>query len=279
MTGNRNKLPTRSSSAEVDAFLRDVAAITPAKRTRAQGRLLFAMDATASREPMWDRACRIQSEMFTEAARVGGLAVQLCHYGGFYGFESTPWLTELGRAAPTHECGALRGGDDPDRASAAPRDKAEAERARVNAVVFVGDCMEEDVDRLCAAAGSPASAQRPGVRVPGRLRPRSRAGVPGDRHPDPRRVLPVRCIERSGVARPVARGRGLRSGRPRSAGGLRTARRRHRQAARALARPRESSQTCTPSCCSSRSSRCCSSSVGTSEFPRRSSASSGTRRC
>ena len=92
MTGNRNKLPTRSMSAEVDAFLRNVAAVTPAGRTKTRGRLLFAMDATASHEPAWDRACRIQGEMFTEAARAGGLSVQLCHYGGFNGFEATPWL-------------------------------------------------------------------------------------------------------------------------------------------------------------------------------------------
>ena len=152
MTRDRNKLPTRSSSADVDAFLRDVAAMTPAKRTKAQGRLLFAMDATASREPMWDRACQIQSEMFTDAARVGGLAVQLCHYGGFYGFESTPWLT--GSAALLRHMSAVRCAAGMTQIERVLRHaKVEAERARVNAVVFVGDCMEEDVDRLCAAAG------------------------------------------------------------------------------------------------------------------------------
>ena len=152
MSRDRNKLPTRSSSADVEAFLRDVAAITPTNRTRTQGRLLFGMDATASREPMWDRACQIQSEMFTEAARVGGLAVQLCHYGGFYEFESTPWLT--GPAALLRHMSAVRcaaGMTQIERVLL--HAKAEAERTRVNAVVFVGDCMEEDVDRLCAAAG------------------------------------------------------------------------------------------------------------------------------
>ena len=152
MTGDRDNLPTRSTSAEVDAFLRDVAALAPAKRTAAQGRLLFAMDATASREPTWDRACAIQSEMFTEAARVGGLAVQLCHYGGFRGFEATPWLVRsdaLLRHMSAVRCTA--GMTQIERVLRHAR--AEAERARVNAVVFVGDCMEEDVDRLCAAAG------------------------------------------------------------------------------------------------------------------------------
>ena len=152
MTGTRNKLPTRSSSAEVDAFLRDVAAITPAKRTTTRGRLLFAMDATASRGPTWNRACRIQSEMFTEAARVGGLSVQLCHYGGSMDFEATPWLTSS--AALLRHMSAVRcaaGMTQIERVLHHAR--SEAERVRVNAVVFVGDCMEEDVDRLCAAAG------------------------------------------------------------------------------------------------------------------------------
>ena len=47
------KLPTSSSAsgAEVDAFLRKVAQ-TPAVHTAGErGRLIFAMDATASREP------------------------------------------------------------------------------------------------------------------------------------------------------------------------------------------------------------------------------------
>jgi len=152
MTGDRNKLPARSTSAEVDAFLQDVAAITPAKRTTAQGRLLFAMDATASREPTWDRACAIQSEMFTEAARVGSLAVQLCHYRGFRGFKATPWLTNSG--ALLRHMSAVRCAAGMTQIERVLRHaKTEAERARVNAVVFVGDCMEEDVDRLCAAAG------------------------------------------------------------------------------------------------------------------------------
>ena len=153
MNGDRNKLPARSTSAEVDAFLRNVAAITPAgRRTAVQGRLLFAMDATASREPAWDRACRIQGEMFTEAARAGGLAVQLCHYGGFHGFEATPWLTNS--AALLRHMGAVRCAAGITQIERVLRHaKAEAERARVNAVVFVGDCVEEDPDRLCAAAG------------------------------------------------------------------------------------------------------------------------------
>ena len=63
-----SRLPTRSKDANVDAFLERVAA-TPAPRPDGgRGRLMFAMDATASRAPTWDTACQIQGQMFEETA-------------------------------------------------------------------------------------------------------------------------------------------------------------------------------------------------------------------
>ena len=52
MTADRSKLPDKPATGEVDAFLRQLAA-TPAARPAAgqRGRLLFALDATASRQP------------------------------------------------------------------------------------------------------------------------------------------------------------------------------------------------------------------------------------
>ena len=55
MTRGGDRLPQRSSRGEVDAFLQRVAK-TPAV---GGGRLLFALDATASREPTWDRASNL----------------------------------------------------------------------------------------------------------------------------------------------------------------------------------------------------------------------------
>ena len=51
------------------------------------------MDATASREPTWDVATHIQSQMFDETAALGGLDIQLCYYRGFKQFQSTAWLS------------------------------------------------------------------------------------------------------------------------------------------------------------------------------------------
>ncbi len=66
----------------VDAFLRQVS-VTPRRGpTGGRGRLIFALDATASREPTWAQATRIQSAMFSETRDLGGLEVQLCFYRG-----------------------------------------------------------------------------------------------------------------------------------------------------------------------------------------------------
>ena len=101
MSGER-KLPTEGESADksgggVDAFLRRVAA-TPAPVAHGEtGRLIFAMDATASREPTWDSACQIQGEMFDATAALGGLQVQLVYYRGFGQCRASRWVKDRGR--------------------------------------------------------------------------------------------------------------------------------------------------------------------------------------
>ncbi|MEN8195237.1 MAG: VWA domain-containing protein, partial [Pseudomonadota bacterium] len=94
MAKGDRKLPTPSSDTDVAGFLRKVAA-TPIVREAGRGRLLFAMDATASREPTWDQACHLQAQMFEETAALGGLDVQLAYYRGFGEFRATPWVSRI----------------------------------------------------------------------------------------------------------------------------------------------------------------------------------------
>ncbi len=61
---------------------------------RTTHRLLFALDATASRQPTWDLACELHAELFDEAARLGNIAIQLCYYRGLDEFVATPWTTK-----------------------------------------------------------------------------------------------------------------------------------------------------------------------------------------
>jgi hypothetical protein len=150
---DKDRLPAKSSQADVDAFLAKVAAIPPpAKKSGERGKLIFAMDATASREPTWDVATHIQSQMFEETAALGGLEVQLCYYRGFKQFQSSAWLstakdllstmTQVTCAAGMTQIGRVL-----------QHTIAEGQRAKVNALVFVGDCMEEDIDKVCGLAG------------------------------------------------------------------------------------------------------------------------------
>ena len=83
--GNEKKLPsrTKADSQGVADFLSKVAAIPNRASTGRRGRLIFALDATVSRQPTWDQACHIQAEMFQETEALGGLDVQLVYYRGF----------------------------------------------------------------------------------------------------------------------------------------------------------------------------------------------------
>jgi hypothetical protein len=152
MSDDKSKLPSESRSAEVDEFLREVRQAPAVRPEGGRGRLIFALDATASREPTWDRACRIQGEMFEATAGLGGLDVRLLFYRGFNECKASRWLSnaaELHRAMCAVSC--LGGETQIERVLA--HTIAETGKRRVNALVFVGDAMEESVDRLCRLAG------------------------------------------------------------------------------------------------------------------------------
>ena len=158
---NRTKVPEKSAAAtpesgasrgEVDAFLSKVAAMPVVKPAAARGRLIFALDATASREPAWDQACHLQAEMFEETASLGGLDVQLAYYRGFGEFRASEWATDA-RALLQRMTGVGCLGGKTQIRKVLKHAIAETAAARVNAVVFVGDCCEEDADLLCDLAG------------------------------------------------------------------------------------------------------------------------------
>jgi hypothetical protein len=160
MSDDKSRLPTATNSgeasSEVDAFLRDLRRAPPPPPHGGpgggRGRLMFALDATASREPSWDRACRLQGEMFEATAALGGLDVKLVYYRGFNECKASRWLTnaeDLHRVMRGVSC--LGGETQIERVLA--HAISETRIRRVNALVFVGDAMEENVDRLCQLAG------------------------------------------------------------------------------------------------------------------------------
>lgn len=152
----RDTLPTGAGGTDVAAFL-DQAKRTPARVNerpagRRKGRLLFAMDATASREPTWDMACDIQNRMFEATASLGTLAVQLVYYRGFGECKATGWLEAS--AALVRRMGAVRCvGGRTQIMRVLGHAIAETRRDKIDAMVFVGDCVEEDIDALAHKAG------------------------------------------------------------------------------------------------------------------------------
>ena len=152
MSKKTGPISRSTTNAEIDAFIQKVA-LTPASAPAGErGRLIFALDATASREPTWDRACQIQGHMFQEASSVGGLDIQMAYYRGFGEFRASDWLSDSGQLVQQMTSVFCLGGQT-QIAKILRHAIAEGNARKVNAVVFVGDCMEESVDELCQLAG------------------------------------------------------------------------------------------------------------------------------
>jgi hypothetical protein len=142
---------TASSRADIEAFVQRARAVGP-RADGKRGRLIFAMDATMSRQPMWDLACGLQAEMFEETAAIGGLDVQLVYYRGLSECRASKWVSDPKRLNSLMERIDCRGGHTQIR-RVLEHVRKEAKLQKVDAFVFVGDAMEEPVDDLCAKAG------------------------------------------------------------------------------------------------------------------------------
>ncbi|HEY5278583.1 MAG TPA: VWA domain-containing protein [Pseudolabrys sp.] len=152
MTKDQTPAPA-ANRAEIDAFLEKVKSIGPATaRHGARGRLIFALDATMSRQPTWDSACALQADMFREAAAVGGLDVQLVYFRGLNECRASGWVAGADKLASLMSRIDCRGGQT-QIGKVLSHARQEHARKKVQALVFVGDAMEEPIDTLCAAAG------------------------------------------------------------------------------------------------------------------------------
>ena len=152
MVRNNKNIKPRASSSEVSNFLDKLALVPQVKSSSGTGRLMFAMDATASREPTWDQACHLQAEMFHSTDQLGGLEVQLVFFRGYRECKSSPWVgtpDELVRRMTKVRC---LGGRTQIR-KVLSHTLRENETKKVNALVLVGDSFEEDIDDVCDTAG------------------------------------------------------------------------------------------------------------------------------
>jgi len=141
-----------SSRPEIDAFLERVRALGPAAQADKRGRLIFALDATMSRQPTWDTACALQADMFRAAASAGGLDIQLVYFRGLGECRASGWIGGGDKLAQLMGRIHCMGGHT-QIGKVLSHARQENAKQRVQAVVFVGDAMEEKLDDLCSAAG------------------------------------------------------------------------------------------------------------------------------
>jgi hypothetical protein len=142
--------PRPAQNSAIDAFLEKARSVDAPSDAR--GRLIFALDATMSRQPTWDMAQSIQGEMFHTTAAQGGLDVQLLYFRGFRECRASGFVSKgdgLGALMARISC---RGGQTQiGRVLSHALDETRARR--VGALVYIGDAMEEKIDHLAAIAG------------------------------------------------------------------------------------------------------------------------------
>jgi hypothetical protein len=115
------------------------------------GRIIFGLDATASRQPTWDVAAELQAKMFETATSLGGLDVQLVFYRGFGQCTTSRWLdnaASLKAAMAKITCSA---GHTQIRKVLSHARKENA-REKVNALIVVSDACEEAAESLYSEA-------------------------------------------------------------------------------------------------------------------------------
>jgi hypothetical protein len=140
-----------SSRSEIDAFLNQTKQLAPVQGA-AFGRLIFALDATMSRQPTWDMACALQGDMFSAAASVGNLSVQLVYFRGQRESRTSRWVNNAESLRVLMEKIECRGGLT-QIAKVLSHAKRESEKQPLAALVYVGDSMEENIDELYGIAG------------------------------------------------------------------------------------------------------------------------------
>src|ERR1043166_4693240 len=152
-SGKASSVPEtkRSAPDDIAAFVAKARSMSP-HAPQARGRLIFALDATMSRQPTWDMACALQADMFREAAAIGRLDIRLVYYRGLNECRASTWVSDTAHLARLMSGIACRGGNT-QIGRVLSDARAEAVASGVRAIVFVGDAMEEPIDDLCARAG------------------------------------------------------------------------------------------------------------------------------
>ncbi|MCY4040284.1 MAG: VWA domain-containing protein [Gammaproteobacteria bacterium] len=142
-----------TASKQVDSFLSAAKKLPQtAAEAKITHRIMFALDATASRQPTWDMACALHAELFLAAREVSEMAVQLLFYRGLGELKKSPWVTSKQRLLELMQRVSCAGGLT--QIGRLLREAArEASANPVKALIFIGDCFEEGEDEVLRIAG------------------------------------------------------------------------------------------------------------------------------
>jgi hypothetical protein len=141
-------LRERSSSSEIASFLKSAGEANLAQ----SGRLIFALDATMSRQPTWDSAVTIQASMFDAVGKAGGLSIQLVYFRGLDECRASKWVINA-VALRDLMLGIQCLSGQTQIAKVLNHAYRETTQAKVSALVFIGDAMEESIELLSQKAG------------------------------------------------------------------------------------------------------------------------------
>jgi hypothetical protein len=118
----------------VEAFL---ARVNPVR-----GRLIFALDSTASRQPTWDTAAKLQAKMFETVANIGGLDVQLVYYRGLHDCIASRWLSDA-KSLTSIMSNVMCSAGQTQIARVLDHVRKEHSQKKVDALVVISDAAEE----------------------------------------------------------------------------------------------------------------------------------------
>lgn len=143
------KVPTERGN-DVSRFLQEVE--NHPLKTLGDNRLIFALDATASRELTWDLASSLHAELFT-AAKSADLSVQLVHFGGFNQFQASSWNSSPEQLLRNMQQVRCLGGMTQIRRVLSHILKEASADQMVKAAVYIGDMCEEPMAEIVNTAG------------------------------------------------------------------------------------------------------------------------------
>jgi hypothetical protein len=113
-----------------------------------QGRIIFCLDATASREPTWDLSAQLTGRMFDT---VGRLETQLVYYRGLNECQASAWFPNAATLKGAMSKIMCRSGET-QIGKILRHARDEHRKKPISAVIFIGDCSEEQPDGLYTQA-------------------------------------------------------------------------------------------------------------------------------